>query len=69
MPETITLYAESIEDISPINHDSLEITLADVDLGQLIQEIGYENLLAEIDRKDVEQYYKDKDTLEGQDGE
>lgn len=56
MPETIDIYAESIEDVTPINHDSLSITLAGVDLGQLIMEIGQEDILSEIGTKAIHEY-------------
>lgn len=69
MPETITLFIESVEDISPLTHESMEITLSGVDLGHLVQEVGYELLLSEMKKEDVEQYYKDQALLEAQDDE
>jgi len=61
MPETISIFCGSVEDISPIGKDSLEVTLADVELSHLIQEVGFENLLDEISKDDIKQYIKDKE--------
>lgn len=59
MPETIEIYAESIEDISPLSHNSLSITLAGIDLGQLISEIGEDIILSEIGREHINTYLEE----------
>ena len=60
MPETISIYCESIEDVSVVGKNSMEVTLADVDLSQLVQDIGFENLLAEMKKEEVLEYFESK---------
>ena len=67
MPETITLFAESIEDISPLTKDSIEITLAEVDVAQIVSEVGHESLLAEMKIEDIKEYLENKENEEKED--
>lgn len=60
--ESVTIWCGSIEDVTPdIKKDSkesvLEVTLADVDVVDLINDIGFENLLAHMNREDVMEYF------------
>lgn len=65
MADTIELYVESVDDISPIDSKTLVVEMSGVDLGQLITEIGVENLLDEMAQEDIKNYIKEKE----QDGE
>lgn len=59
MPETISIYCESVEDISVVGN-TLEVTLADVDIAQLVQEVGMENLLSEMKKEDIIEWLENK---------
>lgn len=58
MDDTITIYAESILDVSPVNFDSIEVELEGVDIGQLVQEVGIETLLEEIGEEEIKEWLK-----------
>lgn len=61
MPETITIYAESVEDISPLNHDSIEVTLSGVDLGNLVAELDHTDILDCVDLDEIKEYIENKE--------
>lgn len=62
MEDAITIYAESILDVSPVNYDSIEIELEGVDISQLVQEVGIDNLLEEIGEEEIKKWLnKDKE--------
>lgn len=62
--ETIEIYAESVEDITPLSHDSLLIELSGVDLAALVQEIGDDEFLDVIGVERINEYLKDKEQEE-----
>lgn len=66
MPETISIYVASIDDISPAG-DSLEVTLSDVDISHLVSEIGIEALLDEMKKTDIDEYFVEKAKQEAED--
>lgn len=57
----LTLYAESVDDITPVAHNSLAVELSGVDISQLIEEIGVDELLEEVGTEAIEQYLKTVD--------
>lgn len=68
--ETITIFAGCVEDISPaVTPGVLEVTLSDVDVDQVVQEIGVDNILSEIPDEDIQQYLNDKKDREEEQGE
>lgn len=73
--EAVTLWCASIEDITPSIHKEtkeavLEVTLADVDVVDLINDIGFETLLAHMKEEDVMEYFESKRKQEeGEDAE
>ena len=69
MKETVTIFAESIEDVSANGPDVLEVTLSGVDLSQLVSEVGITDLLGSMDIEDIKQYIKDKEEEEKEDEE
>lgn len=67
--ESVTLWCSSIEDVTPSIHKVseeavLEVTLADVDIVDLINDIGFENLLAHIKEEDIMEYLESKNKVE-----
>lgn len=64
MPETVGFNCSSIEDVSPYVDAQgdlrMEVTLADVEVDLLIQEVGMDNLLCEMKEEDVMQYFEDR---------
>jgi phosphosulfolactate synthase (CoM biosynthesis protein A) len=68
MPETVSFNCSSIEDTTPYIDDEgvakVEVTLADVDVQQIVQEVGLDNLLFEMKEEEVMQYFADKKQLE-----
>jgi hypothetical protein len=68
--ETITVFGGCIEDVSPAaTPGQLEITISDVDVSQLVQEVGIDLILSEIKEEDIVQYLKDKKEREEEDDE
>lgn len=71
LAEMVEVYANGIEDVTPRVDDKgetyLEITLSDVDITQLITDIGLENLLEDMDREEVMKYYEELDKSEEDD--
>lgn len=66
--EALTIFCESIEDITPTldpetKEPILEVTMADVDIVGLIQDIGFETLLSHMAEEEVLEYYADKRKL------
>lgn len=59
--ETITIFANSIEDISANATDVLEITLSGVDPSELVTEVGVAELLGAMDIDDIKEYLKKKE--------
>ena len=53
----ITLFAEDIDNVRSAGENSLEITLSEVDINQLILEIGADVLLENMDYKEIEEYF------------
>lgn len=64
MPEVITIYAASVEDISPVSGEAIEITLADVDLAQFVSEFR-NRLLDEFSIEEIKDYLEEKESEEG----
>lgn len=63
--ETLTIFVGCVEDISPAaTPNTLEVTLSDVDISHLIQEVGLHNVLSEIKDDDIKDYLKDKEETE-----
>lgn len=69
MKETITIFAESVEDVSANAPDVLEITLSGVDLSQLVSEVGVSDLLGAMSMEDIQEYIKNKEEEEKEDEE
>lgn len=72
--EAVTVWCSSIEDVTPSIHKVskeavLEVTLADVDVVDLINDIGYENLLAHMKEEDVMEYFESKNKSEDEDAQ
>lgn len=68
MQTSITLCVDSVDEIIASNHDSIEITLTGTELiSQLIDELGLENLLDEIDSEAIQQYLEEKAVREVED--
>lgn len=70
--ESVTVWCGSIEDVTPSIHKVsreavLEVTLADVDVVDLINDIGFENLLAHMSEEDVMEYFESKNKSEDDD--
>lgn len=66
--ETVTIFAGCVEDISPATTPNvLEVTLSDVDVSQVVQEIGIDSVLSEISDEDIQQYLNDKKEREEED--
>lgn len=63
----ITIYARGVDDISPVNHDSVLVSLEDVDLSQLVTEVSAYELLETIGDEEIEKYLQEKAELEGED--
>ena len=57
----LTIFADSVDDIRPVGNDSLEVTLEGVDLSQLINEIGVQEILDDIPREEIDEWIKEKD--------
>lgn len=60
MNDSITFYAENVEDISPVSQDSVEVTLQGVDVSQLVAEIGTVELLDEIGMDEVVEWLENQ---------
>lgn len=58
--ETVSIYAGSINDVSPVDSETIEVTLDDVDLSHLVSEVGSHFLLAEMDISDVYDFIEEK---------
>lgn len=58
--ETLSIYAGSINDVSPVDSNTIEVTLEEVDLAHLVSEVGPHFLLAEIDIADIYDYIEEK---------
>lgn len=69
MLETLEIYAESVEDITPLSHNSLLVELAGVDLAAIIQEVGDEDFLDAIGIQRINEYLSDKAQEDEQDNE
>lgn len=55
----ITLYATGA-DVAPVSGDSVSVTLEEVDLSQLVIEVGHFDLLEEIGKEQIDEYLKDR---------
>jgi hypothetical protein len=55
----ITLYATGV-DVAPTSGDTLMVGLEEVDLSQLVIEVGPHDLLEEIGEEQIQEYLKDK---------
>jgi hypothetical protein len=62
--ETLSIYAGSINDVSPVDKDTIEVTLDDVDLSHLVAEVGPHFLLAEMDISDIYDFIEEKRKLD-----
>lgn len=69
MPESITIYAESVDDISANGHDALEVTLSGVDINNVIAEVGQDSILDEISTPDIEEYLESRKEREAEEKE
>lgn len=62
--DDITIFCEEVDNINVIGEDSLEVTLSNIDISQIISEVGVDSILEHIDRAEVEEYYKESEELE-----
>lgn len=60
MRDTITIFAESIEDIAPSGSE-LEVTLAGVDVKRMVSDIPPPDILDEMNIDDIKEYLENRD--------
>ncbi len=68
-PETISIYCGAIEDVTPLSAEVLEVTMSDVDIGQIINEVGTDTLLDYMKIEDIKEYIVEKEKKESEDEE
>lgn len=62
----ITLFTDNI-DIDPISGDSVQVTLSGVDVSQVIEEVGSDTLLSEMDIEEIRDFLNEYEDEEAQD--
>lgn len=56
----ITIFADGV-DINPISGESIQVTLEGVDISQVIEEVGSDTILAEMDLEEIYDYIREQE--------
>lgn len=60
--DNISFYVNRIDDVSVTDNGTLDVELSGIDISQIVIEVGFENLIDEMDLEEVKAYITEKES-------